>query len=433
MRPGMGMRMATSIKKTAPATWSWAFDGDLAAINRMSLRAVAREMSRKLGHPVSPATVIQEAKRRRQIAETAEPQPTAQEMNAFDERRETSYEREVEDYERRELGKLLNSENRHKRMVGMIERIAPAIPRRAVPPQLRFDPVTSKERVVVGVLSDMQAGTKVDPLEVGARFSFDTNVLVQRFEEYRAKLFSLICEQMALGPVRKLLLWIVGDLIENHKLHGESSALHTDLCNVTACRVLADLLIELCVQVTDTFGLAVEIECVPGNHDRIGAKNGDDYTYENWATVIMEYVKRSLVHYPVTVTMHTGEGAYLAYWGWNVYLHHGHGISGMSSAPVGNVAKRMVQVEGMLRNQIHYAVVGHFHAIASQMTNSGMEVYVNGSWFPTNAYAHKFALATEAQQLAFVLTEDEGIVYTRKIYLGYRVLPPEQPLQRMSA
>lgn len=333
--------------------------------------------------------------------------------------------------ERQALQELRSDEVRFRRLLAAIELVTQTLPPPDVPdpPPARVLAGTGPERAIVLVISDVQAGLVVHADEVGERLAYSSATLEERWQRYETNVCAFIDEQVAIGPVIAIALVVPGDLVENHQLR-EGARKRTDL-DLTAATFTVERLFAHLVRLLRTrYGVPVSVDIVPGNHDRIGGmRPGTEKTTENWAVIIGWALAKEVRADPgVEVHTHLAEYALLQIGRSRMFVHHGHGIRGTALLPWYGIDRRVTRWEGWARHTFDYVVLGHYHNFAAWQTASGCTVYVNGAWFQSTAYGTSLGLANDAQQLAFALTEREGIVYTRQIVLADRLGPePAEP------
>ncbi len=345
------------------------------------------------------------------------PEPTPEERLADSLSRQK--QRDEETYHRKRLAELLKGEARFQRLLDLIREVTAAIPMPDVEPPPPVETADGAERICMFVVSDVQVGIAMDPLEVGERLAYNSGTLEGRFSVFEAAVWRFLDEQRQIGPLVGISIPMPGDVLENHQLR-IGARQRTDLALTTAAITFNRLFSRFLARLWMRYQVPIDVDILPGNHDRIGGgKQGDEKTYDNWAVIIGEMLRIQFEREPgVTIHVHFQEYAVLQFGASRVMLHHGHGIQGTALLPWYGIDRRVGRWEGFHRQQFSYVVLGHFHNPAMWQTVSGAKVYINGAWFDSTAYGASLGLATPAQQLAFALTEAEGIVYTRELALS---------------
>lgn len=340
----------------------------------------------------------------------------------LEERIEVQRKKDIEDAHKRQLAELTRNEARFRRILDLIRETTAAIPMPTVPraPAPTNSPKSGKERIVAFAISDIQAGISVDPREVGDRLGYNSQTLERRFQKYEQEVWRIIDEQLLIGPVVGIAFWGVGDWIEGHTKR--IAARHrTDMGNMTATITLSRHLAAFIDRLRQRYtGIEITVDIIPGNHDMM-EKPGDSPCYENFAVLIGELLSVQFRDDPtVQIYTHTQEYALLQYGSSTVLLHHGHGVSagGNAALPWYGVDRSCTRWMGFHRQLMQVVVLGHFHTTASWNTNMGTKIIVNGAWFAGTSFGASLGLASEAIQVALVLTEDDGVVAQMDILLS---------------
>lgn len=334
-------------------------------------------------------------------------------------------DREAEKFTRNRLRELTGEAAKFRQFLEMVKSCAFAIPMPTVPMP---DPApcnqgTGEERVVLVVVSDVQAGIYVSSEEVGDRLAYNSTLLQGRWDYWETQIFQWIDEQRLIGPVVGIEIGVPGDLVENHQLR-IGARKRTDMGTASAAivfqRMFAATIHRLRLRYPE---IPIEVDIVPGNHDRIGGgKQGDETTGESWTVIIGEFLDVQFSNDPM-VQIHNSrrEGVLIQIGRSRIFLHHGHGIQGTAMLPWYGIDRKVGRWEGYLRQHLDYVILGHFHNYASWQTNSGCLVLVNGAWFSTTSFGTQLGLANEANQLVFAFTEHGGMVSQRQILLVDRI------------
>lgn len=224
------------------------------------------------------------------------------------------------------------------------------------------------------LVSDLQIG-KLAP-------GYNTLVAKKRlFELGRAVLFQIEQKIKAGYKVERILLAILGDIIESDKKHKNSGR----ACDTGTAEQIYDAiegLWEFLIEPLARLGIALEVHGIPGNHDH------DDHG------LAMFQPGRQQLSWPLyqslaLLTRRAGygnvewvipEGSYsiATIYGQHVLYEHGVGVSVTEASMKAHKVKRMEQE----RKHITYFRMGDKHTVTS--FNSGQMV-VNGAFFGANA------------------------------------------------
>ncbi|ATI16329.1 exonuclease [Caulobacter phage Lullwater] len=220
------------------------------------------------------------------------------------------------------------------------------------------------------LLSDLQIG-KLGP-------GYNTQVARKRLYEYgRAACFK-IEQQQSLGyRVERIVLAIIGDIIESDKKH-KNSARATDTGTAEQIYDALEGLFEFVIEPLAKLGITLDIIGVTGNHDH------DDHginmfepgkAHLSWPLYKgLELLSRRAGYTNVSWDIPDGSYAIASIYGQNVLYEHGVGVSVSESAMKAHKIKRAEQE----KTHIRYFRMGDKHTVTS--FNAGSMV-VNGAFF----------------------------------------------------
>lgn len=220
------------------------------------------------------------------------------------------------------------------------------------------------------LLSDLQIG-KVGP-------GYNTQIARKRLFEYgRAALFQ-IEQKAALGyRVERIVLALLGDIIESDKKH-KNSARATDTGTAEQLFDAQQGLLELVIEPLARLGIPVEVFAITGNHDH------DDHginmfepgkNHLSWAMYRSLELMTSRIGYAnVSWTIPEGSYAVTEFYGQHVLYEHGVGVPATDVGMKSHKIKRSEQE----KKHLTYFRMGDKHTVTS--FNSGQMV-VNGAFF----------------------------------------------------
>lgn len=220
------------------------------------------------------------------------------------------------------------------------------------------------------LLSDLQIG-KVAP-------GYNTAVARKRLFEFgRAALFQ-IEQKAALGyRVEKIVLGLLGDIIESDKKH-KNSARATDTGTAEQLFDAQQGLLELVIEPLARLGIAMEVHAITGNHDH------DDHginmfepgkNHLSWAMYrSLELITGRIGYNNVTWIIPEGSYSVADFYGQKALYEHGVGVAATDIAMKAHKIKRSEQE----KQHLTYFRMGDKHTVTS--FNSGQMV-VNGAFF----------------------------------------------------
>jgi hypothetical protein len=256
-----------------------------------------------------------------------------------------------------------------------LARLADELPDR---PPINFkDYIGSVEGVPVTVevlLSDLQIG-KLSP-------GYNTNVARKRlFELGRAACFQIEQKITAGYCVERIVLGLLGDIIESDKKH-KNSARATDSSTSEQMFDAQQGLLEFVIEPLARYGIPLDVIAITGNHDH------DDHginmfepgkNHLSWCMYrSLELITTRLGYTNTSWTIPDGSYAIVDFYGQKALYEHGVGVSATEAAMKAHKIKRSEQE----RQHLTYFRMGDKHTVTS--FNSG-QLVVNGAFFGASA------------------------------------------------
>ena len=252
-----------------------------------------------------------------------------------------------------------------------LEELVNTLPKRSVTRYKDFIGGVDGTPVTVEVLlSDLQIG-KLSP-------GYNTTVAKARLFEFgRAALFQIMQKVAAGYRVERIVLGLLGDIIESDKKH-KNSARATD--SGTAQQMFdAQLgIFECIIEPLARLGIEMEVVCITGNHD------WDDHGLNmfepgrqqlSWPLYrSLELVTNRSGYAHVTFNIPVGSYALVDFYGQQALYEHGVGVANTESSMKAHKIKRAEQE----RCHITYFRMGDKHTVT---TFNGGQMVVNGAFF----------------------------------------------------
>lgn len=223
------------------------------------------------------------------------------------------------------------------------------------------------------LLSDLQIGKLAQ--------DYNSQCARRRLATYtNAVLAELVAKTKQGWQVERIVLALIGDIIESDKKH-KNSARATD-CGTAEQIHLAQLyLYELVIEPLAATGIQMEVLCVTGNHDHDDhginmfepGKNHLSYGLYNSLALISKKARLTNVEFDIPVGTFTTTNIY----GQAVLYEHGVGVAVSEAAMRAHKGKRSEQ----LQKHLTYFRMGDKHTVTS--FNAGQFV-VNGAFFGTD-------------------------------------------------
>jgi hypothetical protein len=235
-------------------------------------------------------------------------------------------------------------------------------------------PTTHTPVTVEILLSDLQIG------KLGA--AYDTPIAFKRLREFGEALVFQIKQKAAAGyKVERIVLAIIGDIIESDKKH-DNSARATDTGTAQQIHDATVGIFEYVIQPLAALGVQVDIPCVTGNHDWDGhgitmfRPGREQLSYPLYKALEMLCRVAGLAH--VSFDVVDSIYATVDIYGQTVLYEHGVGVSVTETSMKAHKIKRSEQ----LGKYITFFRMGDKHNVSS--FNSGQYV-VNGAFFGSDA------------------------------------------------
>lgn len=252
------------------------------------------------------------------------------------------------------------------------------------------------------LLSDLQIG-KLQP-------GYNTQVARKRLYEFgRAALFQIEQKASVGYRIEKVVLGLLGDIIESDKKH-KNSARATDTGTAEQMHDAMVAIFEFVVEPLARLGIPMEVVGIAGNHDwddhgmAMFRPGRDMLSYPLYRS--MEYVTRRAGYTNVDWTIPDGSYAVVDFYGQKALYEHGVGVSVTEQSMKAHKIKRSEQEKVHLT----YFRMGDKHNVSS--FNAGQFV-VNGAFFGSGAGGEEYSSisgysSVAAQWMGFHLERDDS-------------------------
>lgn len=253
---------------------------------------------------------------------------------------------------------------------------------------------------------------------------FDLDICRARMQQITRKTIDDIIRDKAHYNVEKLVIGLLGDIIESETMHGLESARGCEFGNPeqveAATKSLFQDVIYPLAMAGRELGFTVDIDAICGNHDR----SEKDKTFHlpgryHWTWVIYNHLQDCCTYMGLdNVTFRIPESSYIVreFYGTSYLYEHGDRFRSYNLKSAEEyVAKRAAQLKTILAGMRF----GHFH---TSITYGPGSIIANGSVCGGDSYAEVLGFATIAGQTlsSYVETENRPTSFfkTFTIYLG---------------
>jgi len=316
-------------------------------------------------------------------------------------------ERRERQHRDRLFKELLQQRSMTDSIVDAILGALPRIPERKIErlPVPHLAAEEGQEQVGLLMFSDLHIGAAVDHEETGGFGEYNYPVFRRRLDALRDAVRSITLRERHFGPVNKLVVASLGDVIEGDDIFpSQSQQIDMDLTEqfISAVNDIARFLVEL----LDTYE-TIFVPCVTGNHGRIGRK-GQRKRHINWDYLVGHMLQAKLEAYSDRITIEVPKSPFTVVdiLGFKFLLRHGDGIKSWMGLPYYGISRsvgRWTAIQASTGDRFDYMLMGHFHQVAT-LPFTASEVLVNGSFPGTTEFSVEVleSLAKPAQVFAFV-------------------------------
>ncbi len=271
---------------------------------------------------------------------------------------------------RKDVRDLIDKIGHKEAFLSAMEQLAADIPKRSPVATVPYIGVDGTAVTVEILLSDLQIG-KLSP-------GYNTQVARRRLFEYgRALLFQINQKAAAGYRVERIVLGLLGDIIESDKKHA-NSARATDTGTAEQMFDAQLGLFEFIVEPLARLGIAMDVVCITGNHD------WDDHGLNmfepgkqqlSWPLYKgLELVTRRSGYENVTFDVPEGSYSIVDFYGQKALYEHGVGVANTEASMKAHKIKRAEQE----RSHLTYFRMGDKHTVT---TFNGGQMVVNGAFF----------------------------------------------------
>ena len=310
------------------------------------------------------------------------------------------------------------------RMKDALESIKPIPPIKM--PKVSYEGQDEEEAIVL--VSDIQLGLKSIGAEIGlnepqvwgAFGRYDFEVFRYRLRVWLKGVLKFLAMHRASTPVKKLNLWLLGDILENEWIYrGQGAYIETGLMQqfYAALYEIGQVIACLSAHFEE-----IEIHGVPGNHGRGTKRPRETKTWVNWEWSwyrYLELVCMSLEN--VTFDLPMAWYDLPEVMGRRFLLLHGEDIKRYMRFPWYST-ERMEKAYGAIMEHVgtpfEYLCFGHHHVGATFQTSKG-EWICNGNWVGPTMFTMKvlYEMVKPVQFMLFFHPK-QGITTTHKINLS---------------
>ncbi|MDD5650814.1 MAG: hypothetical protein PHF86_10440 [Candidatus Nanoarchaeia archaeon] len=223
--------------------------------------------------------------------------------------------------------------------------------------------------------------------------------------------------------VERLIVNILGDIIESSHMHGIESLKSSEFgTSKQVFEAIQSLFEDFFVPLSAT-GIKIDVSCVTGNHDRVGDKatyvrpGEENLTYIIYKTLQLLCQSSNLTNIDFNITMKSYNMTKV--YGNIIITEHGEELKNLNRDTLANLMnKRQTQVGEI----VNFYRVGHWH---EHITYGQGKMQVNGCLYGQDDYSEKKGFDSEALQILnyYVQTDKRRTCFFRSfpIYLQEKI------------
>ena len=270
----------------------------------------------------------------------------------------------------------------------------------------------NKNMTIEAMISDVHYGKLTD--------NFDLKICRKRMRDFSEVFIDEITRKQKSFNVDRVIIALIGDIIESFTMHGLESARSCEFGNPRQVQeAIESLFYDLILPVAN-MGIKTTIPAVTGNHDRTDTKKTYSNPGENHLSWIIYKMLESLssahklknVEFIIPKSGHT----VLDIYGSNVLYEHGDELKGTNKDVV---LKHLEKRGRQVNKQIHMGRFGHWHEYVC--IDRG-RVIINESVCGQDSYAlEKGYDSTSGQTINFYVETDNrptSFYYSFPVFLG---------------
>lgn len=263
------------------------------------------------------------------------------------------------------------------------------------------------------MLSDLHYGKKTKKVNL--------EVLRKRMREFsEVFIFEMEQKERSGFNVEKIIVALIGDIIESFTMHGIESAMSSEFGNAEQIQTAIVSIFEDFLLPVALTGKKIHCPCVSGNHDRVEREktfNNPGKTYMSWViyNMLKHLVKASGLT-NVTFDIPEESFAIVNIYGSNVLYEHGDKLKNTTKT---TIETKIINRQKQIGKTIHMARFGHWHEYVCY--DRGRAI-VNESLPGPDSYSTEMGFTSTPGQVInfYVNTKNRptSFYYSFPVYLG---------------
>jgi len=264
------------------------------------------------------------------------------------------------------------------------------------------------------LLSDIQYGLVVNPVEIGGLGFFSPKIAKERLKYLIETLIDIL--RYFPNKPEELCIALLGDNIENAYMQdNQQSRIEFGICEQMI--ELEEMFLDMIIALSKYFPVIKLFAVVGGNHGRMGKKKNSASPTDNFEYLLYHNLEKRLegmkdIHFNYTKAKHM----IIDINDWNFWLEHGDTCKSWAGIPFYGLKREMANINAMLRKfhkQADFLLAGHFHTKANFE-----DIFMNGSFPGGDAYSVGDLRRMDfPYQKLLGINRKHGVVWDRNICL----------------
>ncbi len=252
----------------------------------------------------------------------------------------------------RENRQVMQAKMEWDEILTAVESAASSITAPKLPKRKPAVPKTKDHMTIEAVLSD---------IHIGLRFKkYNLKTAEKRLKEFAQTLMDEYTRLSTLYTIDKVILAILGDLIESSTMHGMESSMACEFGNAEQVAHAIRLIFENFIVPLSTLPCPVYIPCVPGNHDRTEKARTFVHPGKHYQSHVVYHTLALMSQGYDNITFEITDSVYVVsqIYGNTILWEHGDVLKSNAQRSIDTlVQKRQRQIGKM----IHFFRAGHLH------------------------------------------------------------------------
>ena len=285
-----------------------------------------------------------------------------------------------------------------------------------IPKKIQSKKINAEQHLL---FSDNHVGSFITEQETGFFGSYTFDEFSNRCDKLIDKLHHFKETHMSIYNVNKLVIHMLGDIVEGEGINYKSQVWHINPSVLHQIFSGGKKIIDIIRAFAGIYP-EVEIFCVWGNHGRLDPDRSYKEETSNWDNVIYMYMRDILNLIQPNVKMFISESRFMIvrHGDYHFFLAHGDEITRWMGLPYYGLDRMAANTSRMVNLLINYIQIGHHHREAQIEIPYGDEM-INGTMAGPNTLGiNRYNMALRPSQTTYFFHHKEGIFDKTRVYLA---------------